>query len=171
MTFSSGLALHAAAQKKIFPAIKNYGGIYESTFEYERPNPDQEFKIVAELGGDISKKEVLFESLEKIARMYNLHIYSGIYQKNLNVAVIISSGATLLILNNEEYKKRFGVDNPNLAILEEMQGAGISFFVCGQSVLKEKIGQESIFPNIRVTLSRYTFLTDYQNKGYNVFKF
>lgn len=38
-----------SAQTRVFPVIKNYGGIFEVPDAVEKPNPELDYKIVVEL--------------------------------------------------------------------------------------------------------------------------
>jgi intracellular sulfur oxidation DsrE/DsrF family protein len=84
---------------------------------------------------------------------------------------VIFYKAIFVILNNDAYKKRFGVDNPNLKILEEMKQAGINLYACGQSVTGFGIDPKNVNQNFEIVLSRATTVSTRQMKGYAFFKF
>lgn len=124
------------------------------------------YKIVVDATRGTEKPDEVVPALTHTARLLNLHVYGGVPKQNMQVVVVIHSAAMPLVLRNEAYKTRFGVDNPNLPVLEALQKAGVQFYVCGQSMLKREYEQESLHPAIGLSVSALTLLTEYQLKGY-----
>ena len=158
------------AQQKIFPAIKDYGGMFDVPFAKDWPDTSMKYNVIIEAGSPIGKPEEFYEPLEHIARLFNLLVYTGIPYKNLNVELVIFGPSISVVLNNEAYKKKF-VDNPNLKVLDEMTKAGIKIHACGQSVMLNGIDRATINPAIDVVVSRFTTVTNRQLKGYAFYKF
>ncbi|WP_296704100.1 DsrE family protein, partial [Algoriphagus sp.] len=127
------------AQEIVYPAIQGYGGINVIPFETLKPDPTQNYKFVIEISNSISDKKEVSEDLDYAARMYNAHIYAGVPKENIEFVFVVFSGSTPIVLSNDEYKKRFNVDNPNAELLEEFKKNGIRFIVCGQSMMKQKL--------------------------------
>ena len=73
-------------------------------------------------------------------------------------------------MNNEAYKKKYGVENPNLKLLEEMKAAGIKIVGCSQAMMKNSIDPSEVNPNVTPIFSRFTTVSSYQLKGYAYFK-
>lgn len=158
-------------QTKLNPVITDYGSMYEVPNAKDKPDPSMQYKIIIESAAPNEKPEKLYEPLEHISRMYNLHVYNGVPQKNLHVELVIFGPSVAILLNNEAYKKKFGVDNPNLKAIEEMTQAGIQIHACGQSVMLTGIDPATVNPNVDVVVSRFTTVSDRQMKGYAFFKF
>lgn len=159
------------SQTVLHPVIKNYGGLNDVPFAIDKPDPSLVYNIVVEVSEKIENPKEVYPPLEHIARMYNLHVYGGVPQKNLHVAAVIWGFGIPVIMNNEAYKKKFGVDNPNIGIIEEMKKAGIDFFGCGQSIRKFEIDPVTINPNVTPAISRFTTVSTLQLKGYAFFKY
>lgn len=157
------------AQKLVYPAIQGYGGVNEVPFETIKPDPNQQYKFVVEFGNGIQDKKKVSEDLDYAARMYNLHIYAGVTKDKIALAFVVYSGSTSIALSNEEYKKRFGVENPNAELLEELKKNGIRVIVCGQSMMKQDLTPEMIYRGVEMAVSRFTATTDLMNKGYLLF--
>ncbi len=153
------------------PVIKDYGGVYEVPFAVDKLNPKLSYKIAVEMGEKAESDTTIYKPIYDVARMYNLHVLGGIPQDKIHVVVVIYHTATWVTLNNEAYHKKYGVDNPNIKMIQQMADAGIAFFVCGQSVMKAKIKPEDINPNVKVTLSKTTKMTSLVKQGYINFKF
>lgn len=169
--FSSFLLVFSLcqAQEKIYPAIQGYGAINTVPFETVKPDPEAQYKFVMEVYYGYEDKTKLYGMLDYVARVYNAHIYGGVPAENLDFALVIFSGATPTVLTNEEFQKRFEMDNPNLAVLDELKRVGVRVIVCGQSMMKQDLQPNMIHPGVELYLSRITATTDLINKGYKAF--
>jgi intracellular sulfur oxidation DsrE/DsrF family protein len=106
-----------------------------------------------------------------LARFLNMHVNAGMKPEQLKVAMTIHAGAAQDVLNNEAYKAKFGVDNPNLHLINALSEAGVDVIICGQSAAKNEMTREDINPNVKIALSATTALIQYQNKGYQFVKY
>src|SRR5688572_13332110 len=122
---AGGVYLLFAQGKAVYPVIKNFGPVFEVPFTAGRPDADTDYKIVVDCGEaagkPIEKPGEMYAPLQHVARMYNLHIYGGVKQQNLHMAVAIWGDPITIVMNNEAYKKKYGVDNPNLKIISELK--------------------------------------------------
>jgi intracellular sulfur oxidation DsrE/DsrF family protein len=86
--------------------------------------------------------------------------------------VIVFHGAALDgILDNEHYKAKFGITNPNLEVLSEFRKAGVQLFVCGQNLIGENIDPKTISVNVSVASDALIVLMAFQNDGYALMSF
>lgn len=161
----------ASAQTRVFPVIKNYGGIFEVPDAVEKPDPTLDYKIVIELATGSEKPDVFNASLNNIARLVNLHVMGGLPKERLLVVVAIHGEATYSIMNNDAYREKYKTKNPNLDLYKELADAGVNFYVCGQSLIARDIDRNKMAPEIKIATSMLTTLTTYQLKGYAVLKF
>ncbi len=159
------------AQNKAFPVIKNFGAAIEIPFAAVTIDPKVNYKILIDVVTSAEKPEMINENIENIARIINLHALGGVNAKKLNVVAVFHGGAIMNILNNAEYRKKFGVDNPNMAIFTALKEAGIPMYVCGQTLFKRNVDISAVVPEILPALSAITTITTYTAKGYTVLKF
>lgn len=157
------------AQGLVYPAIQGYGGVNEVPFETIKPDPNKKYQFVIEFSNRIEDKKKVSDDLDYAARMYNLHIYAGVPKENIELAFVVYSGSTPMVLSNEEYKKRTGMENPNSELLDEFLKHGVRVIVCGQSMMKQGLTPEMIYPGVEMAVSRFTATTDLMNKGYLLF--
>ena len=80
-------------------------------------------------------------------------------------------GAWQDVLSNEAYKEKFGVDNPNLPLINALDAAGVDVIICGQTASYRGMTKQTINPNVKMALSAMTALLQYQNQGYRFIKF
>ncbi|MBK7433105.1 MAG: DsrE family protein [Chitinophagaceae bacterium] len=160
--------------RPVYPAIKSsiWGGVAPVQGINEFPDTKMPYKLLMELTGFASKgmeKEAPKEingGLSEVARKINLHVAAGIPKKNIDVVVAVHAGAIFAFLKNEEYKRKFKTDNPNIAIIKELQNFGVKFIVCGQAMTFLKTEDENLVPGIKLALTAQTVLSTYQLKGY-----
>ena len=109
------------------PAIEGYGKIHYVDTPAYKPGtvPGLSNKIVFQINrseGDIRKPNL---GLERVARVTNLYYAAGVPLNQLNFVVSINSDAVSAALNNEQFHKAYGVDNPNLKLIDDLEKAGV----------------------------------------------
>lgn len=150
------------------PAIDGYGKIhFVNTPAFNPGNtPGLSNKIVFQINrneGDIRQPNL---GLERVARVTNLYYAAGVPLNQLNFVVSINSDAVPAALNNEQFRKAYGVDNPNLKLISELEKAGVKVSICDQSVAFHQLEREWIDPMVTHTLSSGTTVATLQNEGY-----
>ena len=159
------------AQEMVNPVIKNYGGIRNAPHAVEKPDPDMQYKVVIDVATGEDDKSDLSYALNNVARLINLHVMGGLPKENLDVVLAIHGGATFTVLDNDLYQQKFGVDNPNLGLIKELEAAGVRLFICSQSLMGRGIDHERIVPEVKVATAMLTVMTTYQAKGHAYLKF
>ncbi|WP_275555099.1 DsrE family protein [Mixta sp. Marseille-Q2659] len=150
------------------PAITGYGKIHYVDTPAYNPRNDANLsnKIVFQLNkndGDIKDPHL---GLERVARVVNLYYAAGIPLKKLDFVVSMNGDAVIAALNNEEFHKAYGIDNPNLKMISELEKAGVKVTVCDQSVAFHHIDREWIDKTVTHTISSGTTVATLQNQGY-----
>ncbi|MEP0711539.1 DsrE family protein [Algoriphagus sp.] len=159
------------AQEAQYPIVKEYGGIYEVPEATERPDGSLEYFILVDMTTAASDNAEVSRWVDNIARMMNLHGLAGVTKDRLHVKVVVHGGAIATVMNNEEYKKRYEVDNPNIPVYKALKAAGAEILVCGQSLRARNLTKENVYDGVNVALSALTTVTTYAPKGYTVLKF
>jgi len=169
MLFS--LAMFAQTPRRVNPVIKDFGGVFEVPDAVEKPDPSLTYNIVVEVERESEKPDTLNWALNNVARLINLHVTGGVPVEKINIVVAIHGGAAYTTMNNEAYRQKYKVDNPNLKLYQELQQAGVKMFVCGQSLVNRKIDRKRLVPEVKIATSMLTTITTYQLKGYAYLKF
>jgi len=166
-------ALSAEGQtpSRVNPIIKSEGGIFEVPFALEKPDPGMKYNIIIEVERQSEKPDTINWALNNVARLLNLHAVGGVPSANMNVVVAIHGGAAYTTMNNEQYRARYKVDNPNLKLYQELEAAGVKLFICSQSILARGIDRSRVVPEVKPAVSMLTTVTTYQLKGYAYLKF
>jgi len=103
--------------------------------------------------------------------MMNLHGLAGVTQDRIKVKVVLHGGGIFTLLNDENYKKKYEVDNANLAVFEALEKSGAEILVCGQSLIARNLKTADLWPGVTIAHSALTTITTYSMKGYTVLKF
>jgi intracellular sulfur oxidation DsrE/DsrF family protein len=161
----------------MFPAIKGFkwGGVAPVQNVTELADPKMKYKLLMELTGFAAKgeektaKNEINLGIGEITRKVNLHVAAGIPQKNIDLVIIVHAGALFAFLNNEKYKRKYGIDNPNITIIKDLQNFGAKIIVCGQAMTFLGLEMEDLIPGIKEALSAQTVLSTYELKGYKFY--
>ena len=106
-----------------------------------------------------------------MARFLNMHAQAGVPLNQLKVVGVFHNKATHDILNDEGYQERYGVNNPNLALLAALEAANAQLFICGQSIAARGVNRTQIHSSIKVALSAMTVILSFHSKGYALIRF
>lgn len=153
------------AQKK-YPFIKSGGAMFDVPEAEPMADKQMKYKVLYEISKGADKPDSVNATLDKLARLVNLHLSAGIPKQNLDVVAIVHFLGTPLILSDEAYKKKYGVNNPNTALINELTANGVKIYICGQSLYMRKMENEARNSNIKVTISAMLLMTTLQSKGY-----
>lgn len=148
------------------PVIADYGPVYTV------PNPGlatpmlQELKIRFDVSRSSADVKTLSPALETAARFLNMHAKAGVSPERLKVAVVVHGDAAKDMLTNDAYRKRHGVDNPNLPLLVELKQAGVRLYLCGQSAGSRGIAASEVAAPAQMALSAMTAHLVLNGEGY-----
>jgi intracellular sulfur oxidation DsrE/DsrF family protein len=168
------LPLIDSQYRQTFPAIKSakWAGVVPVRPIDEMPDPNMQYKLLFEFSGfalkgqDSTAKTDINLALSEVARQINLHEANGIARKNMNVVIVAHAAALYCFLTNEKYKKKYGIDNPNIPLIKELQDYGVKMLVCGQAMTFFNLEMEDLVPGVKQVLTAQTVISSYQLKGY-----
>jgi intracellular sulfur oxidation DsrE/DsrF family protein len=131
-------------------------------------DPTHSYKVIVDgLNAAASPKELL-PALGRASLIVNALTVGHVPGPNRKVTLIFHGPSVDGLLRNDAYRAKFGVDNPNLKVIEQLAAAGVELFVCGQHMANHKLGMEMLAPGIKLTTAASIVLITYQNNGYAV---
>ena len=162
---------------QLFPAIKGYkwAGVVPVQNVDDELDPNMQYKLLMELtafaakGQEEKAPKEINGGIWEVARKINLHVAGGVRKEKMDVVIIVHAGALFALLNNEKYKQKYNVDNPNITLIKELQNFGAKFIVCGQAMTFLKLEKEDLLPGIKEAISAQTVLSMYELKGYKFY--
>ncbi len=155
----------SSAQQWVYPVIEGYGGAHPLPDSKVQPDKKLDYKIIFDLTKD-SQKDSVNSGLFHIARLLNVYASAGVNPEQLDLVGIFHGNAGKVVLDNENYKKKFKTDNPNIDLISKLKNAGVKFFVCGQTLEEKNFDHNWVNPDVDIALSALTVLPTYQLKGY-----
>ena len=158
-------------EKKAGPIILDYGKVWEVKNQDYKIDNNKQLKVVFDIMNSPEDTSALNKSIETAARFLNMHAQNGVAKENMKVALVIHNEASKDIITNEAYLKRYGVTNPNAAMVEQLMDADVAFIFCGQSSLSRNFPIEETIDGVQLSLSAMTALIQLQNEGYSLIKF
>lgn len=162
--------LSYAQDPRVNPIIKDFGPVYEIPDAVEKPDPKMTYKLLVDLVMASSKPDTINLGIEAACTLLNLHGVGGVPKEKIKMVMAVHNAAGYTVLNNEAYRARYKVDNPNLPMINALLEAGVKIVVCGQTLKKRGIDPSTLAPGVGVATSALTTITTYQLKGYAVIK-
>lgn len=170
LAFSLTVVL-SGQEKQTGPIIQDFGQVWAIDNPDYKIEPNTEFKVVFDIMNspeDVSQRNA---SIETAARFLNMHGQSGVAKENMKVALVVHNKASKDIITNEAYTARYGVENPNAEMVQQLMDAGVEFIFCGQSSISRNFPIEETIEGVQLSLSAMTALIQLQNDGYRLIKF
>lgn len=165
--------LKANEAKLVFPIYK--GAVEMGVMPVDNITYPFAHKGVAKIALDISAgtpdtaRGSFNTSLLEAMRILNLHAAAGVPKEKMDVVVVFHGPASMSFLNDEQYNKRFKMNNPNLALIKQLQDNGVKFVVCGQTVAFRNFTTDFYMPGTLKSYSARTALSDLTQRGYMVY--
>lgn len=129
------------------------------------------FKVILDVSKTSEDKSIPNKYIVTAARFLNMHANAGMSKDQLKAAMTIHASAWQDVLNNKEYKEKFGVDNPNIKLINQLNEAGVDIILCGQTADYRGLNKDNVIPSVKFALSAMTALLQYQNNGYIYMRF
>ena len=162
------LAQWSAPKAPVIPEADGYVVIPNSAVP---PEKDHVYKAIFESTALPKKYTDLLPAINMLGSELNVLGVEGIPNENIKFAVVFHGPAAYGILDNNYYKKKFGVDNPNLKVLSELKKSGVELFVCGQYLASADIDPKNLAPEITIAVDAYIVLMTFHDKGYAILSF
>ena len=164
----------AAAQtpQAMYPVIKNYGPAFPLPQAAEQPRQTQDVRAIFDITKAAKTPDKVLPGLDHVARYLNLYATAGVSPNNMHLVVVLHGKATPAALNDTAYNQATGnsTGNPNLDLLRQLKGAGVTLYVCGQALNDYKFEPAQVTPEITEALSALTVVTNYQEQRYVYFR-
>jgi len=160
-----------AAAARTGPIIEQFGPVYEVP-RPDFPTPtDLVYRAVFDVAPSPEAVDAVNPRIESLARFLNMHARAGVKPEQMNLALVVHGPAGKDMLSGAAYKARFGVENPNEALLAALRSKGVRIILCGQTAAHKGFGREELAPGVEVAISAMTALVALQSEGYQLISF
>jgi intracellular sulfur oxidation DsrE/DsrF family protein len=150
-------------------AVPGYPVAVDIPGAHELPDPTLDYKIVWGVGqGAQDPTTEINPALPTIANYVNTLAKWGVPQTKRHIIVIFHqrSADFDIVMSNDAFKKKYGKDNPNIALISALKKAGVEFRACGQALVGRKIDSKEVNSDIQVDLWAMTSFMNLQMKGF-----
>ena len=165
-TPASAQAATPAPPHWVYPVIKGYGPVQPLPHAAEQPSKDKVYKVVFDVTSGAKDHAKVAPGLDHVARAVNVFASAGVPVSHMKFVAVVHGPATASVLDNAQYHKQFGVDNPNIKLIAALRKAGVKVQVCGQALADNRIAHAWVNPDVTITLSALADLAIYGNAGY-----
>lgn len=149
------------------PVIEGYGPVVEIDAPDFATPVDEDWKVFFDVKTGAEGPAELNRSIESVARFLNMHARAGVSPERMHVALVLHGTAGKDALDHDGYRARFGVDNPNLELLDRLAAAGVEIYLCGQTAAFRGLGRGELAPPVKMALSAMTVAGALQVRGYH----
>lgn len=159
------------AAKWTYPVIKDYGPAWPLPHAAVQPQRSRTYNVIFNLSQSAAHPSEVLPGLVSAARLLNVFVTDGLPSGNLKVIAVFHSSAGYAAMDNDIYRAKFNVDNPNLRLIAELKAAGVQLFLCGQTSHDLNFEEKDLLPEIKLATSAAIVLVTYQNDGYALMSF
>ena len=153
------------------PVIEQFGPVYDVA-RPDFPTPtNATYRAVFDVAPSPDAADALNPRIESLARFLNMHARAGVSPGRIKLALVVHGAAGKDMLSSPAYKARFGVENPNAALLAALQSKGVRVVLCGQTAAHGGFRRDELAPGVEVALSAMTALVTLQSEGYQLISF
>lgn len=168
LALAAAVATSADAQeRRSGPIVHSGGTVFVVDPAFTTPT-DQDYRVAFDIATPAGTPDAVNSSINTVARFLNMHAQAGVPEERLSGAIVAHGGASFELLDDEAYRARFGVDNPNGDIIRELIAAGQPVLLCGQSAASRNVSPDDLIPGVEVALSAMTAFLVLQDRGYRV---
>lgn len=159
------------AEPRTGPLVESYGPVFEVPEGSFNLAPDQQYKIVMDVGEGPEDAAAINRGIESAARLLNMSVRNGIKPENLRMAIVLHGTAARAALSNEAHSRHSTGANPNSGLLAELGKAGVDVYLCGQSAAYRGYSPADLLPGVDIAVSAMTAHVRLQQDGYRAVLF
>jgi len=157
---------HAAAPKWSYPAIKGFGPVHPLPDAAMQPSKDKVYKAMFDVTKPITDPSKPNSGLDHVARAVNVFASAGVPLSHLHFVAVLHGPSTAAVLDNDHYRAKYNVDNPNIKLISELKKAGVKVEVCGQALADNDFQHAWVNKEVTITLSALSDAVIYGDEGY-----
>ena len=159
--------LSAQQRTEAGPMITSGGAVFMVDPDFATPI-DGNYRAAFEIATPSQAPDRLNPTINTVARFLNMHAQAGVLPGQLSGAIVAHGPAAFELLDDEAYREKFGVDNPNAELIRELIAAGQPVILCGQTAASRGVPTDGLIPGVQVALSAMTAFLLLQGEGYHV---
>lgn len=148
------------------PVIKDFGpyiNVPDGSYELKK---DTHYKVFIDVSDSSDADDALNDNFESAARFLNMNANSGVDAADMEFALVVHGKAVKDLFTDEAYQAEFNQPNPNTALLDALNSAGVKIYVCGQSVGFHGLSMKQMNPAVSMAISAMSASVRLQSEGF-----
>lgn len=134
--------------------------------------PGRVYRAVFDARRGPAKPDDIIPTLNMIGSELNTLAAHGVPRRHAKFVVVFhTSASNEAVLEDAAYRARHGVPNPNLNVIRQLRAAGVGLFVCGQSLLADKVPLSAVTPEVTIVEDGIITIMEHANDGFAQFVF
>ncbi|MGH8034188.1 MAG: DsrE family protein, partial [Lysobacterales bacterium] len=135
------------------------------------PSNKSVYKAIFDSSQSSRDPSQLIPALNMAGSELNALAAAGVPVANARFVVVFHGSSVDGLLQDDAYRAKFGVGNPNLPVLSKLKDLGVELFVCGQFLAAAGPDPAILSPDVTVASDALIVLMTYQNQGYALLNF
>lgn len=152
----------------VMEAVPGAGPYVPNPHVFGEARPDLRYRAIFDATMPIAEPGKTSPVLERIAVQLNGLAFHKVPKANIDFLVIFHGPAADAVLIDAKYRAKHGVANPNVALVDRLQKAGVKFLICGQYMAHANLHAEDLLPGLQMADAATTVLIRYGNDGYTI---
>lgn len=153
------------------PVVPGHGPVFPVENAAFPMDNARHYKVSKDLATTSEAPDAINRGMESVARFLNMQAQAGMPPENIDMALVVHGGAAKDLLTDAAYRERYGVDNPNTALLTGLGEAGVQVYLCGQTAAARGFPPETLNPVVKTALSAMSAHVRLQSEGYVLIPF
>lgn len=153
------------------PTIPDFGPVMLPPAGAYNLDPNTHYKVSIDIGetaefpGDLNRK------LVSVARFLNMNAQYGVPPENIEFSVVVHGMAANDFLTDAAHARRLNDPNPNTALLDQLNAAGVKVYLCSQTAAFRQMAADEFRSDVIMALSAMSAHVRLQQEGYSLIPF
>lgn len=149
----------------LYPVIEGYGGVIPLPNATEQPQKGTKVVFDVTAVGEAGKAA---PGLERAALLLNLAATAQLKPSDVDIVIVLHGDAVFAALADATFKNYFGRANDNGRLIEQLRRAGVTVYVCGQSLERQGLSPSMVRQDVTLITSALVAVVNRQAAGYAV---
>lgn len=147
-------------------AITQASGYVDIADAAIRRDPAHAYRALFDATAGVATPDKLQPTLSRMGFVINGLMLGKVPAGNIRLAAIFHGPSVDALLNDEAYRAKHKINNPNLPLIAELKKAGVRLLVCGQYMAQTDLPRSALIPAAEVAEGATIVLITMQNDGY-----
>lgn len=162
-----GLVAAADAPRSTGPVFEDFGPVLDGVTPTYMP-PLEPYRVIFDVWIGPEDAADPNPRLESLARFMNYNARAGVAPEDMELAVVLHGSAGRAALKEAAYRERFGVANPDAALMAALAERGVRMLYCGQSAAARGYAHAEMIAPVEMAVSAYTAILGLKQEGYRL---